>query len=134
MRVLGRGVLGRCPNCGQRRVFRRWFHMVDRCPNCGIFFEREEGYWTGAVAVNTIVTELVFAIVLVIGVIWTWPDIPITPMLIIALVLNGIFPIFFYPYSKTIWMALDLVLHPLEEREQHEVITLRRVRNSTDVK
>ncbi|HEX7102583.1 MAG TPA: DUF983 domain-containing protein [Nitrolancea sp.] len=134
MRILGRGVLGRCPNCGQRRVFRRWFHMVDRCPNCGIFFEREEGYWTGAVAVNTIVTELVFAIVLVIGVIWTWPDIPITPMLIIALVLNGIFPIFFYPYSKTIWMALDLVLHPLEEREQHEVITLRRVRNSTDVK
>jgi hypothetical protein len=108
--------------------------MVDRCPNCGIFFEREEGYWTGAVAVNTIVTEFVFAIVLVIGVIWTWPDIPIKPMLIIALLLNGTFPIFFYPYSKTIWMALDLILHPLEEREEHEVITLRRVRNSTDVK
>jgi hypothetical protein len=55
-------------------------------------------------------------------------------MLIIALLLNGTFPIFFYPYSKTIWMALDLILHPLEEREEHEVITLRRVRNSTDVK
>jgi hypothetical protein len=108
--------------------------MVDRCPNCGIFFEREEGYWTGAVAVNTVVTEFVFAIVLIIGVIWTWHDIPIKPMLIIALLLNGTFPIFFYPYSKTIWMALDLILHPLEEREEHEVITLRRVRNSTDVK
>jgi uncharacterized protein (DUF983 family) len=134
LKTFGRGILGRCPNCGQRHIFRRWLHMVDRCPNCGIFFEREEGYWTGAVAVNTIVTEFVFAIVLIIGVIWTWPDIPIKPMLIIALLLNGTFPIIFYPYSKTIWMALDLILHPLEEREEHEVITLRRVRNSTDVK
>lgn len=108
--------------------------MVDRCPKCGIFFEREEGYWTGAVAINTIVTEMVFAIVLIIGVILTWPDIPIAPILVIALILNATVPLFFYPYSKTIWVALDLILHPLEEREQHEVITLRRVRNSVDVK
>jgi uncharacterized protein (DUF983 family) len=130
--ILGRGILGRCPNCGQRHIFRRWFRMLDRCPNCGLFFEREEGYWTGAVALNTIVTELIFGIVLVIGVIWTWPDIPIKPILIIAVILNATVPLFFYPYSKTIWVAIDLILHPLEEREQHEVITLRRVRNSTD--
>jgi uncharacterized protein (DUF983 family) len=134
LKIFGRGLLGRCPNCGQRHIFRRWLQMVDRCPNCGLFYEREEGYWTGAIAINTIVTELIFAIVLVVGVVWTWPDIPIKPILIIAVVLNGTFPLFFYPYSKTIWVALDLVLHPLEERELHEVITLRRVRNTTDAR
>jgi hypothetical protein len=108
--------------------------MVDRCPRCGLFFEREEGYWTGAVAINTIITELIFAIVLVVVIVWTWPDIPTKPLLIVALLLNGIFPLFFYPFSKTIWVAIDLILHPLEENELHEVTSLRQVRNRTEVK
>ena len=132
LKLLGRGLIGHCPNCGQGRLFQRWVRMVDRCPQCGLFFEREEGYWTGAVAINTIVTELVFAIVVVSVIVWTWPDIPTKPLLIVALVLNGIFPLFFYPFSKTIWVATDLILHPLEEKEQREVTSLREVRSRTE--
>lgn len=107
--------------------------MIDRCPQCGLHFEREEGYWTGAVAINTVVTELVFIAFLVAAVVWTWPDIPLAPVLAGALALNGLFPLFFYPVSKTLWVAIDLTLHPLEEREEHEVLSLRETKQRVNV-
>ncbi len=29
-----RGALGRCPHCGQARLFSGWLRQVDRCPRC----------------------------------------------------------------------------------------------------
>ncbi len=127
-RTLLRGLTLHCPNCGQPRLFRHWLRMIDRCPQCGLHFEREEGYWTGAVAINTVVTEVIFVALLATVVIWTWPNVPMVPLLVAALVLNAVFPLFFYPISKTLWVAIDLSLHPLEEREQHEVTSLRDTR------
>jgi hypothetical protein len=83
-------------------------------------YEREEGYWVGAVAVNTVVTELVFAVLFVGGMLVTWPHVPWTGLLIVCLVANGLFPIFFYPLSKTVWLAVDLMIHPLELMEEIE--------------
>lgn len=125
LRTFGRGLILRCPNCGQPKLFRQWLRMTDRCPGCGLFFEREEGYWSGAVAINTVVTELIFITMMVIVVVFTWPDIPLVPLLIAAVILNGIVPLIFYPASKTLWVATDLILHPLEEQEEHEVASLR---------
>jgi len=38
-RLLGeamrRGALGRCPNCGQARIFTGYLRVKDQCPNCG---------------------------------------------------------------------------------------------------
>lgn len=33
--ALLRGVLGRCPRCGQGSLFYRYLKMVDRCSRCG---------------------------------------------------------------------------------------------------
>jgi uncharacterized protein (DUF983 family) len=30
-----RGLRGRCPNCGQGRMFGRFLKVADRCPACG---------------------------------------------------------------------------------------------------
>jgi uncharacterized protein (DUF983 family) len=30
-----RGMRGRCPRCGEARLFRKWLKPVDRCPACG---------------------------------------------------------------------------------------------------
>jgi len=38
----------RCPECGEGRIFRGRFQMNERCPVCGEKFEREPGYFTGA--------------------------------------------------------------------------------------
>jgi uncharacterized protein (DUF983 family) len=34
-RSIGRGMRGRCPNCGQGRMFRAYIKTADACPTCG---------------------------------------------------------------------------------------------------
>lgn len=35
MTALRRGLLGRCPNCGQGKLFRAFLKVADQCPACG---------------------------------------------------------------------------------------------------
>lgn len=129
LRMLGRGLIRRCPNCGAGGIFRHWWTMRSRCPDCGIYFEREEGYWTGAMAINLIVTELLFGALLLGVSIATWPDIPTVPLLIGGLALNAIANVVFYPIAKTVWVAIDLIFHPLETNESWEAAELRRIKD-----
>ena len=84
---------------------------------CGLLFEREPGYWVGAVIINT--TLIFGTFILTFGglVIATWPDVNWSLVLGVTIAVNGIVPIVFYPLSKTIWMALELSWHPLEPSE-----------------
>jgi len=93
-------------------VLRSWTRLVDRCPRCDHRFERQEGYWLGAVAINTAATIAVFAAVLVIGASVTWPDPPWTAISIASIVTTVVFPLVFYPWSKMLWVALEITLHP----------------------
>ncbi len=111
-----RGVRRRCPRCGRGRLFKRFFSLVPRCPGCGLRFEREEGYWVGAMIVNIAVTELAFGVVLVAGIALWWPDVPWVTLTVTAVVVNAVVPILFYPSSKTIWMAMDALLHRMDVR------------------
>lgn len=92
--------------------------MKPRCDVCGYSFEREEGYWTGAMIVNIAVCEAWFFLLFIGTVLLTLPDVAWAALLLVALVTNGLLPIVFYPFSKTIWMALDLYAHPLENGER----------------
>jgi uncharacterized protein (DUF983 family) len=109
--ALGRGLARRCPRCGQSKIFSSFFTLLSNCPRCGFRFEREEGYWTGAMIVNIGACELWFAILFVAVIVATLPDIAWVPLLGVALLTNGVLPVVFYPWSKTIWMALDVYLH-----------------------
>src|SRR5256886_14103531 len=42
----------RCPRCHQGRAFRSLLVMHDACPVCGHIFEREPGYFVGAMYVS----------------------------------------------------------------------------------
>jgi uncharacterized protein (DUF983 family) len=110
--LLKRGLGKRCPLCGRGRVFQSFFTMRDRCPHCNYSFEREEGYWVGAVIMNFVFVETWFAILFVTVVFATLPDIAWMPLLAVAIVTNGILPVILYPHSKTIWMAVDVYFHP----------------------
>ena len=68
-------------------------------------------------AINIGVTELVFVVALVAGLVLTWPAPPIAWLLAITIALNALVPVLFYPFSKTIWISIDLLLHALDERE-----------------
>ena len=107
-----RGLRRRCPRCGEGKAFESYFRLRERCPVCGYLFEREEGYWTGAMIVNIAACEIWFIFGFVGILILTLPDVNWPAILGVMLVTNGLLPIVFYPFSKTIWMALDLHFHP----------------------
>ena len=65
-----------------------------------------------AIIINTAVTEAIFGILFVGGLILTAPDFPWVPLLAIGVGANLIVPVLFYPFSKTLWVAADLYMHP----------------------
>jgi hypothetical protein len=84
--------------------------MVAVCPRCGLRFEREEGYWSGAMAMNFVLTGTVFAVVFVTLVAVTVPNVPVGPLLAVLVPITVLGPVVGYPISKTLWVAIDRVV------------------------
>jgi len=127
-RTLWWGATRRCPRCGSGNLFRGWFTIADSCPRCGLRFEREEGYWVGAMAINIGATLFVFFAVFAVALALTIPDVPIW-LLAIVVPITVVVPVLFYPFSKTIWMAVDrAVLQRLDPNERLD--ELHRGRNT----
>ncbi len=112
--LLRRGAARRCPVCGQGRLFRAWVRMVPRCPRCGLVFAREPGQWLGSWFLNICLAQAVVVLILVIGVGVGWPDPPMTAIAIAAGVAALAVPFAFFPWSRTLWLAIDLAMRPLE--------------------
>lgn len=115
--MLGRALTKGCPACGQRRQFRRWVIMADDCSRCGLHFERIEGHWIGAIGINTIVGFGTLALYLVVSMILTFPDFPVARLMIGGVLVSIIVPTVFYPFSKTVWTAIDIGMRPLAPHE-----------------
>lgn len=105
----------RCPRCGGNGIFRSFGELHPECPTCGLRFEREQGYWVGAMIVNTMVTFGLLLLVLVGGMLLWWPDVPWTPLFVATVVAAGVTPILFQPRSRTVWMAIEMSYHPVED-------------------
>src|SRR5215203_3446633 len=91
-RMLRWGFTKRCARCGSGHLFTRWFTMVDDCPRCGLHFEREQGYWAGALAINIGIAGVVFVLAFAIGLALTIPNIPVVPFLAVLIPLMIIVP------------------------------------------
>lgn len=115
--MTGRGLRRRCPRCGASDIFRSFFELHERCPSCGLKFEREAGYWVGAMIIITTITFGLFIVLLVGGIVITWPDVPWNWLLGVTIGANLLVPILFYPRAKTLWAALELSWHPLDQGE-----------------
>lgn len=113
-----RGLTKRCARCGEHRLFKKWVTMVERCPRCGHKFERAQGFWLGSIMINSAFTMGLFLLVFVGGMVVTWPDTPWTGLLVATLLLNAIFPVAFHPFSRTIWVGLEMAFHSLEPAEE----------------
>lgn len=108
--TLWRAALRRCPYCGGDRIFRNWFTLKERCPHCNTLFAHEDGYFLGSYVFNIGLTS----IIAVLGAIWmiVYADMSVVQMQVAAVVLVVLLPLFLYPYCLSLWMALDLLLHP----------------------
>jgi uncharacterized protein (DUF983 family) len=114
--MLWRGVRRRCAWCGGRGAFfTGWFRKQATCKTCGIGWHRGyEGFELGAMAIATVVVFSALVVGLAIGVIVTWPDIAVVPLLIILGAVALVLPIVVYPVSYTVWQGVDLAMHPPE--------------------
>ena len=111
--LFARALRLRCPNCGGRPVFVTWSHLVPNCPVCGLGFERgEQGYWLGAYFFNLMAVEVAFTVWVVGFLLWTWPSPPWQLFQYTTLGLMLVVPIAFFPYSKTLFLAFDLLVRP----------------------
>lgn len=106
---LARALTLRCPLCGGKKIGKKFLGLKSHCPTCDHKFEVEAGYFTGALAINMILSGGFFTIAFVIIMIKTIPHIPVANTLIILVPCMTILPIVFYPFSKTIWIAIDQV-------------------------
>jgi uncharacterized protein (DUF983 family) len=111
-KLVWRALRLRCPVCGQGPMFRSWFVRNEECPRCGWRFLREEGYFTGAMAINLVVTELVLC-ALAIGLIVA--GLPIALDLAIGVGVALLISLGGWPYSQSLWVVCDLMLHPIDE-------------------
>lgn len=110
--LLIRGLFLRCPVCGQGKLFSRGFKMNRQCPVCGLTFEREEGYFSSAMAINLVISELIIAAVAI-------PlaanlSIPLIMALLIGLPLPFLLPLIFYRHSKSLWLSMDHYFNPVQ--------------------
>jgi uncharacterized protein (DUF983 family) len=109
-RVLVRGLRKRCPRCGERGIFETFFRLKPRCPVCDLRFEREEGGFLGAIAINYAVAVGFWLVVLIVGIALTVPVVPVAPLLAMSIGVLGAVPVWFYPRSKTLWAAIEFLV------------------------
>jgi uncharacterized protein (DUF983 family) len=113
LKMIGRAFTLRCPRCGGGHLLRSWTKMRTECPTCGLHLEREEkDFWLGGYLINFVVAELLVAVAIVVVLLSTWPAVPWTALQYGAAVMVVAAPFVFYPFSRLMWLAIDLLLRP----------------------
>ena len=100
----------RCPRCLDGRVWRRFLSMNTACPVCGFVFDREQGYFAGAMVVSyvlavPILAAMVLALILIAGL-----D-PVAALVIGNTAYLVLVP-FIFRYSRVVWLHLDWLIDP----------------------
>jgi uncharacterized protein (DUF983 family) len=105
-----RAVRLRCPRCGRAPLFRGWFAMNPVCSVCDLRFERAQGYWIGAIYVNyTVTVAIAMAGYFLLRGLAGWETAAELALWVPFVVL---FPLWFFRYSRALWLGLEYALNP----------------------
>jgi uncharacterized protein (DUF983 family) len=95
----------RCPRCRQGRVFRGALEMNPACPVCGLSFEREQGYFLGAMYISYALSTVLLGL-LTWG-LWLLLNWDLGLLVLLACVLYlPVVPVVFR-YSRVLWIHFD---------------------------
>ena len=116
LRLLARGLRGRCPVCARGALLKGFFTLREYCPECGFRYHRAveygaEGYLTGAISLNVLLTGGVAAAALIYAAA-NRIDAPLALQLLIGAAWCIAFPLLFHRTAIAVWLALDLRLNP----------------------
>lgn len=105
-RIVANGLVGRCPNCGERSIFQkgRLFKVNASCPVCGLRIEKGDGAFLGPFVINYSVTAFGFVIPLI--VLYASGRLGPTATLVLALLASFVLPLLLYRLSWGWWLAL----------------------------
>jgi uncharacterized protein (DUF983 family) len=119
-RILLRGLKLKCPDCGLGSLYRAPFRMNQHCEYCDLIYEREQGYFIGAIYLNVIGTEsLLLATLLIYGIITGKINQAIlTALIVLAFTL----PLVFFHHSRSLWLSIDHILNPTEKGINRSVV------------
>ncbi|HWT01683.1 MAG TPA: DUF983 domain-containing protein [Pyrinomonadaceae bacterium] len=100
----------RCPVCGLASVVERPFKVKHHCPACDALFQREAGFFVGAILVNVVTTEA-FILAVYVACLVAGLDYQLLLALLFAAAL--LFPVAFYHHSWSIWLGFDHLVERL---------------------
>ena len=108
--MLGYGLRLKCPRCGVGSLYEKLFRMRAQCAHCGLKFEREQGYFIGAIYIN-------YAATVAIAVpgyflLDAFTTLNINQQLAIWVPFAVIFPLLFFHHSRSLWLVLDHLFNP----------------------
>src|SRR5215813_13223074 len=112
--VLARALRLRCPRCGNSRLYEGWFRMRERCPACGLRYEREQGFFVGAIYVNYAITAVLGlgSVILLDSVI----GLALWQQLAIAIPIMLVAPLVFFRHARSLWLGIGYLASSLDER------------------
>jgi hypothetical protein len=84
--------------------------MRAACAVCHLRFEREPGYFIGAIYINYGVTVLLALAGF--QILDMTLDPTLTQQLLLWVAFASLFPLFFYRYSKSLWLCVDCWINP----------------------
>ena len=122
VRLYGRALRLRCPNCGGGPVLKNWMKLQVRCGSCGLRLERgEHDYFVGSLMLNYVITGTLLLVTLAVVLVAMWPEVPWTAFQYGGPLAMVVIPFAIFPFTKLLWLALDLMMRPAtpEEMEWH---------------
>ena len=99
----------RCPRCRSGRIYTAW-KMAERCPECGLTFEREQGYFLGAMYISFPLGVVVIAIFGTL--LWWLARWSLERSVVVAIVLFLPLAPFLTRLSRILWIYLDQAIDP----------------------
>jgi uncharacterized protein (DUF983 family) len=108
----------RCPVCGRSSIFQSPFKIRHHCPSCDALYQREDGFFVGALTINVITTELIILVLYLTTMIMLNN---FQLILVILFVTGLIFPVAFYHHSWSLWLSLDHLVESLPKYSKHAV-------------
>jgi uncharacterized protein (DUF983 family) len=104
-----------CPRCRAAKIFRKSIFagfpgMQERCPNCGLKFEREQGYFLGAMYISY---GLALGTIVVLGlVLWACTSWSLQRITVWAILLFLPLAPTLTLFSRVLWIYLDRAIDP----------------------
>jgi uncharacterized protein (DUF983 family) len=101
----------RCPRCRQGPIFGGLFATNESCPVCGLQFEREQGYFLGAMYLSYPLSVPILGLIILIEYLLL-PDWRIEYLILLSLIPYIPFAPLVFRYSRVLWIYLERAISP----------------------